>query len=285
VNVLSTAISLTTDSYDTMSGTSMATPHVAGVAALGFALQSSTTPTQMKCALTAGVDRIVNPFAFATAAGGRLNAARSLELLTTPHPAACITARPAARSRDRSVRFTFEASRPAATFQCRLDGRTVGCGRSFTATVKDGTHTLQVRALGPEGAAAPWSDPQRAPSYRFQVDTTGPSMEILGRRLELRGRRIPVRLRCPRSEASAPCTGELELRSRGKVDAGKRRRRVTFGARDFTIEGGRVETVVIRASRKARKVVDEPLAVTASVRATDALGNGGRTFKSLRLSD
>ncbi len=207
VNVLSTAISLTTDSYDTMSGTSMATPHVAGVAALGFALQSSTTPTQMKCALTAGVDRIVNPFAFTTAAGGRLNGAGTLGLLTGTHPAACITARPARLGRDRSVRFTFEASRPASTFQCRLDGRTVGCGRSFSTTLEDGAHTLQVRALGPEGAAAPWSDPQRAPSYRFQVDTTGPSMQILGRRLELRGRRIPVRVRCPRSEASAPCTG------------------------------------------------------------------------------
>jgi subtilisin family serine protease len=285
VNVLSTAISLTTDTYETMSGTSMATPHVAGVAALGFALQSSTTPTQMKCALTAGVDRIVNPFAFATAAGGRLNAAGTLELLTAKQPAACITARPARHGRDRSVRFTFEASRPASSFQCRLDGRTVGCARSFTPTVKDGTHTLQVRALGPEGAAAPWSDPQRAPSYRFEVDRTGPSMEILGRRLELRGRRIPVRVGCPRSEASAPCAGELELRSKGKVDAGKRRRRVTFGAREFTIDRGRVERVVIHTDRSARRVVDEPLAVTASARAADALGNAERTFKVLQLSD
>ncbi len=60
---------------------------------------------------------------------------------------------------------------------------------------------------------------------------------------------------------------------------------MTFGAREFTIEGGRVETVVIRTARNARRVVDEPLAVTASARATDALGNAQRTFKVLQLSD
>lgn len=75
--------------YAFSSGTSMAAPHVAGVAALAFALQPSATVGAVKQALLNGSDS--RPALFErTVSGGRLNARRTLELLTpastTPSP-------------------------------------------------------------------------------------------------------------------------------------------------------------------------------------------------------
>jgi len=66
--------------YGTKSGTSMATPHVAGVAALAWAFSPNATYQQIKAALMAGVDPLP-ALAGITVTGGRLNAARTLEML------------------------------------------------------------------------------------------------------------------------------------------------------------------------------------------------------------
>ncbi|MDQ3722366.1 MAG: S8 family serine peptidase [Actinomycetota bacterium] len=75
--------------YAFFSGTSMAAPHVSGVAALGFALQPGATVVAVKQALLDGTD--TRPALFdKTVSGGRLDARRTLELLasasTAPAP-------------------------------------------------------------------------------------------------------------------------------------------------------------------------------------------------------
>jgi subtilisin family serine protease len=76
--------------YAYSSGTSMATPHVSGAAALTFAARSGATPASVKAALLAGVDPVA-ALAGRTVTGGRLNAYASL---TGHAPAAASPAPP-----------------------------------------------------------------------------------------------------------------------------------------------------------------------------------------------
>ena len=68
--------------YETKSGTSMATPHVAGVAALIATAYPEATPEQIKTRLLANVDPLPG-LVGKVITGGRLNAARALENDTT----------------------------------------------------------------------------------------------------------------------------------------------------------------------------------------------------------
>ena len=66
--------------YAYMSGTSMATPHVSGVAALAFSKKPTATYADVKNALLTSVDRVPSLSGKVTT-GGRLNAARTLNSL------------------------------------------------------------------------------------------------------------------------------------------------------------------------------------------------------------
>jgi subtilisin family serine protease len=69
--------------YGYMSGTSMATPHVSGAAALLLSYNSQATLDQIKAALLAGVD-IVADLQGRTATGGRLNVQKALAGMSPP---------------------------------------------------------------------------------------------------------------------------------------------------------------------------------------------------------
>jgi subtilisin family serine protease len=69
-----------------LSGTSMATPEVAGVAALAWAADPSATVAQVRNALLQGADQIP-ALAGKVSSGGRLDAYNTLKLLAVPAPA------------------------------------------------------------------------------------------------------------------------------------------------------------------------------------------------------
>jgi subtilisin-like proprotein convertase family protein len=66
--------------YDTYSGTSMATPHVAGVAALAWSFKPSATWNEIKDAILAGTDPLES-LQGKVLTGGRLNAFNALRIL------------------------------------------------------------------------------------------------------------------------------------------------------------------------------------------------------------
>jgi subtilisin family serine protease len=72
--------------YGFLSGTSMATPEVAGVAALSWAADPNATVAQVRNALLQGVDKIPS-LAGKVSSGGRLDAYNTLKLLAIPTPA------------------------------------------------------------------------------------------------------------------------------------------------------------------------------------------------------
>ncbi len=71
--------------YDCASGTSMAAPHVAGVAALMRAVDPSVTPEEMRCLLVSSTDPVPS-LVFRTVSGGRLNARGALDALLAGQP-------------------------------------------------------------------------------------------------------------------------------------------------------------------------------------------------------
>jgi hypothetical protein len=77
VSVLSTTPGAT---YTTFNGTSMATPHVAGVAALAWAVQNDATYQEIRASLLEGADEVPGLGNF-VATGGRVNAWQTLQLI------------------------------------------------------------------------------------------------------------------------------------------------------------------------------------------------------------
>lgn len=94
-NILSTAPG---NQYVTLSGTSMATPHVAGVAALLWSAAPSKTLSEIRSAIRNSSDS-VPALAGKVAAGGRVNVKAALDALggvTAPTPTPTVTASPTA---------------------------------------------------------------------------------------------------------------------------------------------------------------------------------------------
>ncbi len=98
--------------YEYLQGTSMATPHVTGTAALLFSLKPSASVSEVRQALLSSVDPIPS-LAGKTTSGGRLDAGAAVDLLDTVAPAApnLSTTVPASPSQNNQPRLRGSAQR------------------------------------------------------------------------------------------------------------------------------------------------------------------------------
>ena len=167
-------------STNTISGTSMATPHVAGVAALYLQGTPGATPATVSTAIVNGAT---------TGKVGNRGSGSPDRLLysligqppppdTTP-PETTITSGPANNSTTTtsSSTFGFSSSESGSTFECQDDAGawTVCTSPSVRGPFANGSHSFGVRARDAAGNVDP-TPAQR--SYTINVDTTPPETTI-----------------------------------------------------------------------------------------------------------
>lgn len=173
-----------TSTYGGMQGTSMATPNVAGVAAVALGEAPGLTVSQLRTAVLNGAEQ-VSALAPYTENGRRLNlpgAILAAEALAGPGdftaPAAPTLSSPAAASYSASARptlsWTASADSDVTAYEVTLNGLVVGsvAGTSWTpsSNLVNGTHTWTVRAKDASG------NQSAAPTARtFTVDATAPA--------------------------------------------------------------------------------------------------------------
>jgi hypothetical protein len=164
--------------FEYMSGTSMASPMVAGAAAVLFSQNPGTTPSQVKNALLSSVDQVPT-LTGVTVSGGRLNLYRALTGdsnpagsggsgggSAAPAPIGHGNARPntffrrvpgrVVRTRKRKARvvFSFGANEAGSSFRCKLNGFAYApCSSRWVRRLAPRRYVLRVLAVDSQGAA------------------------------------------------------------------------------------------------------------------------------------
>ena len=149
--------------YQSLDGTSMATPHVAGAAALLLARNPSLTIAQLKTALLNTVDTSPD---LEVLSNGRLQLFGALDSVADgAPPEGYFTQRPPAKTNQTSATLAFSSNEPGGdTFTCSHDGARSGPCTSpcRLPALAAGTHTFEVIATDagmtadPTPAVATW---------------------------------------------------------------------------------------------------------------------------------
>jgi len=150
------------DEYGFLQGTSMASPHVAGAAALLLAADPTATVAELRSALLNGVDTKAS-LAGQVATGGRLNLDKALQALTggdTDPPNTTITQGASGRIKKRDagrLKFKFSSNEAGSTFKCkRNNGSWASCSSpKVYRNLPLGEHTFRVRATDQAGNTDP----------------------------------------------------------------------------------------------------------------------------------
>jgi thermitase len=177
--------------FGLMSGTSMASPNVAGAAALALAVNPAATTAQLKAALIDSVDPVAGLSGYAVA-GGRVNAAAAVTALEaaplvtptptpTPTPTATPVAPPVATPTPAPAASATPAAPPAAApapaaaevrtlkLSGTLRGRSGKLEATFTLTRGTAVRVSIARGGRAMAADASWSLPAHAGANRLRL--------------------------------------------------------------------------------------------------------------------
>ncbi len=134
--------------YQNLNGTSMASPHVAGAAALLLARNPAMPPSKVRSLLLSTVDPVAG-LAGKVVTAGRLNVATAMPLIDLTKPNTALKSAPKSKTKSKTATFKFTSSEAGSTFKCKLDkGAWTACkSPKVYKKLKKGSHTFQVAAV------------------------------------------------------------------------------------------------------------------------------------------
>jgi hypothetical protein len=161
--------------YLSYSGTSMAAPHVAGVAALLRQANPALTPQQIVDTLKATAADIGPAGADSSYGTGRLDALKAVQAVVGPMPDTSFSRTPPAATHAQALRYDIVLTGGATMVRSRVDGGPWSAPTSaltLSLSLPQGRHTVEAQALGQSGLD---STPA---SHVVTVDRTKPTLSI-----------------------------------------------------------------------------------------------------------